>query len=231
MTPQVGTFLILQHTDSTDPNSSLQWLNSNGIKYTLLRSQVLPHLSEKDFPQFDHLITLGGSMNVDEEAIHPWLRLEKKLIEKTLKQKKKVLGLCLGAQLIADVLGSKVEKHKHWEVGWHEIQINPSHKYLQFSPEKILAFQYHQYHFQVPKGAFQFATNHITPAQGYVYENIALGTQFHPESTKPWIQYCATEPVQGQHCQTKDEILSLLHHQEDLQRWYFNLLNSFFLKP
>lgn len=231
MTPLVGTFLILQHTDSTDPGSTLQWLNSKGLKYSLIRSQTLSHMGEQDLPAFDNLITLGGSMNVDEEAIHPWLRTEKKLIEKTLKQKKKVLGLCLGAQLIADVLGSKVEKHKHWEIGWHEIKIDPSHKYLNFSPEKILAFQYHQYHFETPTGAFKFATNHITPNQGYIYENIALGTQFHPESTKPWIEYCATDPVSGVHCQTQTQILDLLHRQEELQQWYFKLLNSFFTQP
>ncbi|MFZ4405435.1 MAG: type 1 glutamine amidotransferase, partial [Pseudobdellovibrionaceae bacterium] len=178
-----------------------------------------------DFPSidsFDMLFICGGSMNVDQTHVHPWLIAEKEFIKSAIKNNKKMVGLCLGAQLIADVLGAKVNRHIHSEVGWHKVNLIP------FTPvlskfESLMVFQYHSYTFALPEGAQLIAGNSACSNQGFVLGKNILAFQFHPEASIDWIQSCAEDKdlPQGPYCQTAKEMIRDSIYQPPMQDWYF----------
>jgi len=123
-------------------------------------------------------------MNVYEEDKYPFLRDELSLIESCVKSETKVLGLCLGGQLIARALGAKVTKNPVKEIGWFNIQITDAGKSSPlFSglPEKLKVFQWHGDTFGIPEGARHLARSELCENQAFVYDNTALALQFHVE--------------------------------------------------
>ena len=215
---------ILQHTASTPPGSTIEWLESENIPFTITQffkpNPVVPSLDS-----FDLLIICGGEMNVDEENKYSWLRPEKKLIKSALEKNKKVVGLCLGGQLMAEALGAHVGKHKTWEVGWWPVELNfPG--FLKANPLNILTpFQYHGYSFETPKGAICFASSKACENQAFLWGQNAVGFQFHPESTKAWVVECSQEKLpSGPFVQSAQQMIDGNQFQPELQRWYFDVL-------
>jgi len=177
--------LIIQHTEEENPGTLVDWTHSRGHATTIhhiYKNMALPKANE-----YDWLIILGGPMNVDEESKHPWLKEEKKIIEQFLKTGKPFLGICLGGQLLAQVLGAKITKNAHEEIGWHEVIRNANIHPAFHWPEKSYVFQWHEDRFDLPSGATPLATSIATEYQAFAYEKTAIGLQFHPESTKDWI--------------------------------------------
>jgi GMP synthase-like glutamine amidotransferase len=112
---------VLQHVPFEGLGSISPWATEKGYAVRtcgLFRDDPLP-----DPEQFDWLIVLGGPMGVYDEARHPWLVDEKRLIEAALRAEKTVLGICLGAQLIATVLGKKVTRNQQREIGWFPLKL------------------------------------------------------------------------------------------------------------
>jgi len=223
--------LILRHSKGTPPGSTLEWLRKSEIPFVIHHYEETPHL-QPQIEKYSGLVICGGGMNVDEEHLFPWMTGEKKLIASALKHNLPTIGLCLGAQLIAEVLGAKVGKHKCTEAGWHNIEIDREvHPLLHFSENKLRAFQWHSYCFETPKSALRFARNDITENQGFIYNQNVVATQFHPESTKEWILECLQSkdyPI-GPFCQRPALALSELNENQFLlQKWYFELLEHVF---
>ncbi len=215
---------ILQHTVSTTPGSTIQWLQSENIPFTMTLffepNPVLPSIDS-----FDLLIICGGEMNVDEEHKYSWLGAEKKFIKSALDKNKKVVGLCLGGQLMAEALGAYVGKHKTWEVGWWPVELNLPPVMKMNSASHLTPFQYHGYSFETPKGAIRFASSEACEHQAFLWGKSAIGFQFHPESTKVWVVECSEEkaPI-GAFVQTATQIIEGNQYQPALQRWYFEIL-------
>jgi GMP synthase-like glutamine amidotransferase len=218
---------ILKH-DQTPPGTTVEWCEARRLEYRIydLQFEALPSLDD-----FDVLILLGGEINVDEENLYSWLRLEKNLIAQAIEKQKKVIGLCLGGQLIAEVLGGKVKKHTHWEVGWSEVRIEKVHGCLRDSPNQLVAFQWHAYRFWTPPGAQKFAGNQACEDQGFIYGDHVLAMQFHPEAAPPWIieDVSAEEYPSGPYVQTLTQIRASQHFQKPLQSWFYQLLDHFLL--
>src|SRR5512145_1986913 len=109
-------------------------------EFSMYKNQKLPGLNE-----FDLLILMGGPMSVNDESIYPWLIAEKELIRFSIKHGKGVLGICLGAQLIAAALGSKVYPGKHKEIGWFPVRFNTHELGVLFPrlPFETLVFHWH----------------------------------------------------------------------------------------
>ncbi|MCS7150499.1 MAG: type 1 glutamine amidotransferase [Caldimicrobium sp.] len=131
--------------------------------------------------EYSALIVLGGYMGAYEEAKYDFLPYGFKLIEEALKVNKPFLGICLGAQMLAKVLGSKVypgEKGK--EIGWLEIFKVADHPYFEAFPQKFNVFQWHGDTFELPKGALRVFASDRYENQGFVYGR-AVGLQFHLE--------------------------------------------------
>ncbi len=219
--------VILQHEKDTPPGSIVDWLLQKSIEYKtveIFNGHKIPNVDE-----FDMLIICGGSMNVDQESIHHWLHLEKKIILESIYQQKILIGLCLGAQLIAECLGGKVRLAEFTEVGWHTVYLGKN-PLLKFSEQEIKVFQWHSYAFSDIKNVDYFATNKACKYQAFTYMKNVVAFQFHPESTKAWIIDCCKDgPLPtGKYCQNSSEILKHIDLQEALQIWFFNCLDQFF---
>jgi len=154
---------------------------------------------------FDWLIVMGGSMGIYDYDDYSWLQAEKVFIKQAIDVGKTVLGICLGAQLIADVLGSTKEKRavyagQHKEIGWFDI-----HKSTELDetvlgnvfPDTLEVFHWHGDMFDVPEGAQAVGSSAACPNQGFVYDNRVVGFQFHlettPESAAALIEKCGDE--------------------------------------
>jgi GMP synthase-like glutamine amidotransferase len=135
--------------------------------------------------EFDALVIMGGSMNVYEEDKYPWLAAEKKFIADAIAARKKIVGICLGAQLIADVLGAKVTRNRYKEIGWFPINFTPQAStlpVLRSIPESMTVFHWHGDTFGIPQGAVHIAQSEGCANQGFVYGDRVVALQFHIES-------------------------------------------------
>lgn len=162
----------------------------------------------------DWLIVMGGPMNIYEDDKYPWLTEEKRFIEQAIQQDKTVIGICLGAQLIADVLGTKVYAGPQKEIGWFPIQMTDEAEnsaVFNSLPQQLTVFHWHGDTFDLPKGAIRLAYSEGCQNQAFVYQEKVLGLQFHLESTQETVQQiiqnCADELVEGKYIQKPEEML------------------------
>ncbi|MFV0480688.1 MAG: type 1 glutamine amidotransferase [Campylobacteraceae bacterium] len=221
----------LQHVPFENPGSILLWGEQNGHTFTcthLYKNEKLP--KEEDF---DWLIIMGGPMNIYEDVLYPWLKKEKAFIKTAIEAKKVVLGICLGAQLIADVIGGKVTKNPKKEIGWFEIEFkNEAHNLPLFSffPKKATVFHWHGDTFSLlPKNALVLASSKGCANQAFMYEKRVFGFQFHIESTKEnidsLIKYCADELIEDEFVQTPKEITKHLDYTLTCKEWMDTFLS------
>lgn len=225
---------IIQHEKSVSAGTSVDWLLLHQIPFTvysIFESERLPLTDE-----FDLLFICGGSMNVDQENLFPWLIHEKNFIRQAISEKKIVVGLCLGSQLIAEILGAKVGKHAVTEVGWHHVQIlanETSPQNSNLNPNLVPVFQWHEYAFDLPSGCKLLATGEFCRNQAFTFGQSVVAYQFHPESTSEWIQHCARSedlPQPSASVQSSAQILNEIHYQPALQKWYFLQLDQLLKK-
>jgi GMP synthase-like glutamine amidotransferase len=188
------------------------WAKNRGhsISRTLLfNNEELPDIND-----FDWLVIMGGSMNVYEEEKYSWLREEKNFIAEAIANKKIVLGVCLGSQLIADILGGRVTKNRYREIGWFPVSLTREAKsspIFRTLPNKFITFHWHGDTFEIPLGATKIAESEGCENQAFEYGRV-IGLQFHleysVESINLMIQNCGDEIVYGKYIQKRDEILS-----------------------
>jgi GMP synthase-like glutamine amidotransferase len=175
---------------------------------------------------FDVLIVMGGPMNIYEEDKYHWLAGEKDLIRASIKNNKKILGICLGAQLLADALGSKVNKNIEKEIGWFPIKkifsslsLFPG---LDLKNESVV-FHWHGETFDLPDGAERLFESKGCKNQGFIYDGRILGLQFHLEmnnfSLNNIINNCKDEIKTGKYIQTEEEMVNglNLHYPENVK--------------
>jgi len=175
----------LQHVPYEGPGYIQHWARQQGhglTKARLYKNEILPPLE-----MINALIIMGGPMGITDEEEYPWLVAEKKFIEECITQKIKVFGICLGAQLMADVLGAKVITMPEKEIGWFPLEwtINArSHPLLDFVPARQTVLHWHGDMFQIPNGAVNIASSTFCKNQGFLKDNHILGLQFHMEMTR-----------------------------------------------
>lgn len=171
-----------QHVPFEELGYIRDWGKQPGNRLTATRfyeDQRLPFIDICDF-----LIVLGGPMAVNDDKKFPWLINEKKFIEKAINAGKKVLGICLGAQLIADVLGAKVYPNSQKEIGWFPVEFTEegiTHPLFASFPEKETVFHWHGDTFDLPSGAVHVARSAACENQAFAYGNQVVGLQFHLE--------------------------------------------------
>ena len=176
----------------------------------LYESALLPTTDE-----FDWLIVMGGPMGANDEAEYSWLTDEKRLLERAIASDKIVLGVCLGAQLVAAVLGAPVYANAHKEIGWFPIergQAAAESTIVRAFPEAVEAFHWHGDTFDLPAGAVHVARSAACENQAFVYRERVLALQFHLETTresaKALIENCGHELTDGPYLQSAERILS-----------------------
>jgi len=131
----------------------------------------------------DRLVVMGGPMNVDEEDRYPWLRDEKVFLQKAIAADHRILGICLGAQLLARVLGAAVRPNGQQEIGWFPVRKVQPHPWTAPCPDPWSVFHGHGDTFAVPSGAVPLFTSEACAQQGFVWGDRLLALQFHPEMT------------------------------------------------
>ncbi|WP_457680460.1 type 1 glutamine amidotransferase [Thermovibrio sp.] len=148
---------------------------------------------------YDIVVILGGPMGVYEEDRYPFLKDEEELIKKAFKEGKKVLGICLGAQLIAKAFGGKVYKGE-WgkEIGWKPIY--PQDDLERIYTDEIKVFHWHGDTFELPKGAVKMASSAMYKNQAFRIGDRIVALQFHlevePNGIERWIEAYKEELLQ-----------------------------------
>lgn len=203
----------LQHVPFEGPAAVERWAESHGYPLTATRffeDGVLPQMND-----FDRLVVMGGPMNIYEEDRYPWLAREKRFIGEAVAAGKTVIGICLGAQLIADVLGARVHRNPDKEIGWFPVEwTEPARRcgVFGFLPERLNAFHWHGDTFDIPAGALHLARSEACENQAFLYDGRVLGLQFHlestPESVRLLTENCRDELVPAPYIQNEGEILS-----------------------
>jgi GMP synthase-like glutamine amidotransferase len=201
--------LSLQHTPFEGPANIEEWAKRNGHSFSGVQAykDELPLLGD-----FDWLVVMGGPMSVHDEAIYPWLKAEKKFIRQSIATGKIVLGICLGAQLVAEALGASVGKNEEKEIGWYTVRLTPESgnaPAFKGLPGEFMAFHWHGDTFGIPAKAAHVASSEACASQAFELGRI-IGLQFHlecsEESIEMFIKNGGGELVEGRHVQKPGEI-------------------------
>ncbi len=203
----------IQHVPFEGPANIQGWAENQGWQISathLYRQEKLPSPDDLVW-----LVIMGGPMNIYQEKEYPWLAAEKRFIEETIKTDKIVLGICLGAQLIADVLGGRVVRNRHKEIGWFPVSLRPeglASMPFQGFPDEFQALHWHGDTFSLPAGAAMLAESEACPAQAFSSNGgRVLALQFHLESSidsvRALIQNCSDELEDGVYIQSAEAIL------------------------
>ena len=174
-----------QHVPFEGLGSIARWAEKRGMELSFTRFHAGDQLPKLE--SIDWLVVMGGPMNIYEEADYPWLKAEKMYIREAIGAGKRVVGICLGAQLIADVLGGPVTRNAHKEIGWFPVELSPEAKRAGLGavlPWSFDAFHWHGDTFAIPPRALPLAHSEACANQGFLFDKRVLGLQFHMEMTE-----------------------------------------------
>lgn len=195
-------FHYVQHVPFENLACIEHWAKEKG--YTITSSKMYADDSFPSIGELDWVVIMGGPMGVYDDVQYPWLKKEKNFIEQAIHHGKRVLGICLGAQLIAHVLGAKVYANSYKEIGWFPVSLTDSGKnaklFHQFPPTFTI-FQWHGDTFDLPAGCEHSAYSDACVNQAFTYNENTVALQFHLESTQQSIEqlliHCGHECEEG----------------------------------
>ena len=208
---------VLQHIAFEGPGSIRGWLDQQGAVIGTTRF----YLGEKlpDVQSIDLLVIMGGPMSVNDESINPWLAAEKQFIREAISSGIAVLGVCLGAQLIASALGSRVYANSRSEIGWFPVYAVRNDMDVFRFPAERAVFHWHGETFNLPPGAVRLAANAVCENQAFQFGRNVIGLQFHlestPESVVSMVENCRHELQPGEYIQSEETLLSAPADQYD----------------
>jgi GMP synthase-like glutamine amidotransferase len=202
---------VLQHVPFEGPAAIADWAERRG------HPLVVSHLYASDAPpapaDFDRLVVMGGPMSVGDTEEHPWLAAELACIAEAVAAGKSVVGVCLGAQLIAAALGARVYRNPHNEIGWFPIELTARARTLDLCdglPPVQTVFHWHGDTFDLPPDAVHLAASAACAHQAFLVDGRVLGLQCHLESTPASVaaicEACADDIVPAAWVQTAAEM-------------------------
>jgi GMP synthase-like glutamine amidotransferase len=202
---------FLQHVPFEGLGSIEPWLKAAG--YEITNTKLFESAEFPDLKNIDLLVVMGGPMSVNDEDKFPWLISEKQFIREAINSGTPVLGICLGAQLIAGAMGALVYRNSAKEIGWFPIYGTSSNNSSIFRfPPSMKVFHWHGETFDLPSGAFRLAKSDGCENQAFQFGKSVIGLQFHLETTPKaaWeiVSHCRDELVPAKYIQTEEEILS-----------------------
>jgi GMP synthase-like glutamine amidotransferase len=222
----------LQHVSFEDSAYIGSWAANKG--HVLSSTRLFADERCPKIEEFDILLIMGGPMNVYEEGKYPWLRHEKRFIKQAIQGGKIVLGICLGAQLIAEVLGGNITKNKNKEIGWFPVCLTDYGQrasLLAQLPSSFIAFHWHGDTFSIPPRCEHIATNDACPNQGFQYKDRVLGLQFHIEATEisidRLINNCADEMVEAKFVQKESIVRARTNFISTINHYMDHVLEQF----
>ena len=202
---------ILQHVPFESAGSIGVFLKEHQARVTYTRffeDSVLPEMSDLEL-----LVILGGPMSVNDENVLPWLRDEKEFIREAAARQIPMIGICLGAQLIASALGARVYVNHRKEIGWFDVMAMPYQGNCFRFPKQFLAFHWHGETFDLPPGATLLARSDACENQAFQVGRHIIGLQFHLETTLESVKVlaakCRNELVPGPCIQPEPDLLQV----------------------
>jgi GMP synthase-like glutamine amidotransferase len=192
---------VIQHVEFEGPGLIAEWAASRGysLACSLAFAEKFPRGDEVDF-----LVVMGGPMAADDAVASPWLRAEKRFVAECIAAGLPVLGVCLGAQIIAEVLGGEVKRNPVKEIGWFPIEKTETglaDPLFESWPSTLSAGHWHGDTFEFPAGPQPVFSSAATVNQAYVFDRRVVGLQFHVEWTEGGLalllENCADELAAG----------------------------------
>lgn len=201
---------ILQHVPFEGIGSIAAWLEGREATVTTTHFYESPDLPSLD--GIDLIIAMGGPMSVNDESTLPWLFAEKTFLRDAIDRGIAVLGICLGAQLIASARGAKVYPGKQREIGWFPIEAVPVGDGSFPFPSSNRVLHWHGETFDLPTGAEHLARSAACEHQAFAIGDRVLGLQFHPEVTREslttMLEHSRGDLAPGEFVQSEVEILA-----------------------
>jgi len=202
----------LQHVPFEGPGHIADWAHARGHALSDVRVYAGDPLPDQD--AFDMLVIMGGPMSVNDKQVHPWLQAEEAHVRVSIDGGKTVIGICLGAQLIASALGARVYRAEHKEIGWWPVQrsddVPGTHAFGEI-PAGIHAFHWHGETFELPEGAVLLASSEACTNQAFAVGDRIVGLQFHFEITHDGVEdlldNCRDDVTPGRYVQAMHAIL------------------------
>lgn len=181
---------VLQHTPNEGPGAIAEWADRNNHEMYIYHPYQFGNLPTVD--QTDFLVILGGPMSPNDDL--PWIKREQDLLKQVLDQHKPVLGICYGAQEIAKVLGYRITKAPHKEVGWAPVYRQTDQ--LPDIPEQLNVLHWHEEMFEIPDQAQLLFSSDLVKNQGFILGDNVIGLQFHLEPLPTNVREIATNDDQ-----------------------------------
>ncbi len=196
---------ILQHVSFETPGRISEWaaLRNHNLSFTFLFDAAPVYPSPA---VIDMLVILGGPMAVYEEMSYAWMTAEKAFIRDCIHRQKIIMGICLGAQLLAGALGAAVYPHTEKEIGFFPVTLHTA-PLLTHLPRSWEVFHWHGDTFDLPEGAVRLAYSEACVNQAF-QKGKCVGIQFHPEVTAGLI---------GQMLQHEQEEIAVARYVQDVQ--------------
>lgn len=199
---------VLQHAPFEGLGTIEHWLQQQNASVTDTQLYAAAEFPPVD--QVDLIIALGGPMSVNDEAELPWLIAEKRFIAEAIDQGVAILGICLGAQLIASATGKAVYPGTEKEIGWHPIQAVPGTSDSFQFPASAHVLHWHGETFDLPEGATHLARSVACEHQAFQLGRNVIGLQFHIEmnrqSVETILEHCAADLTEGRYVQAAQVI-------------------------
>lgn len=175
----------IQHSERVRPLTVAEWAEARDLDLRVIRIDLGERLPAT--PLVERLVVLGGQMMTDQVDEHPWLGLERDWLRAVIQHgRARVLGICLGSQLLAEALGGRVERAQVPEVGWQRIErtgAGADDPLFGRLPDSFDAMQWHFDAWTLPPGATLVATSDGCPTQAFTFGDRVHAVQFHPEFT------------------------------------------------
>jgi GMP synthase-like glutamine amidotransferase len=227
----------IQHVSFEGPAAIKTWMDQQKVKVTRTafyseeeRDQRLP-----DPDLIDGLVILGGPMGVLDDLEYDWLSEEKDFIRAYLAREKPVLGICLGAQLMADALGAFVLPGVDAEIGFHPVQTlrDAESSLISQMPENLSPFHWHRDVFEIPEDCKLLQKSAACPHQAFQLGDHALGLQYHLEATEMWVENLMRNGAKdlasgGPHVQSPEAIRASFASLPGLNQELFRILDRLF---
>lgn len=232
--------LVFQHVAFEYPGAIEDWAIEHNHELILCKSFAGDSVQKID--TYDVFIFLGGPMSVHDKNIYQWIEFEKSVITNAFNQNKKIIGICLGAQLIAETFGAEVIKQKSPEIGWHDVDftwnIGDSRetpgivtKLTEIFPNKMQAFHWHGETYNLPANSIKISESKACENQAFLIGSNVAAFQFHmeikQEGVKALLENCSEDIDNSDYVQSNDEILNGVENISTMNNVFKRFLTEF----
>ncbi|TWT53606.1 glutamine amidotransferase [Rubripirellula amarantea] len=225
--------LLIQHTAVDSAGVVADWIQNHGLQCTTLRldrGDEIPSTFDADV-----LMSFGGPQSLHMPDLPAWVEREKSLIRHFIDNDRKVMGICLGAQMLASAMGALTYRNDQPEVGWHHITKVKSASKWSVLPKQTRVLHWHQNTFELPDGAEHLYRSEACENQGFAIGDLAVGFQFHPEVTertiRHFLQVSGIVRKKATYVQTREMIEEgVREHRERQAKWFTEFLTQWLLR-